>query len=287
MTGFGLSESQNKNYSVRVEIKSLNGKFLDLNVRLPRILNEREHLIRNEFGKQIIRGSVSLNIHLEKREDQVDPLRLNRDLAQKYYDELSSLATELNAETRGLFTSITSLPDVLRTEESPLNDDDWEMVLQTCKEAFEQLDAYRKSEGNELKELLAEHNKKIFQDLLPQVGPYEEHRREEMRKRLLQSLKESASNVNHDKNRFEQELIFYLEKYDISEEKNRLSTHCQLFNEELEKGSGGKKLGFIAQEIGREINTMGAKAYHAPLQKVVIEMKEELEKIKEQVLNVL
>jgi len=287
MTGFGQSESQSQSFTIRVEIKSLNGKFMDLNLRLPRILNEKEHQLRSKFGKLFVRGSVTMNIYLERSEENQDALRLNTTLAEKYFRELSGLATNLGADTKGLFTSITGFPDVLKAQEAQLGEEDWNAILDVCGNAYENFNNFRLSEGKEMGKILGSHNSQIHKVLLPKVDAYENKRREEVRTRLNQAFKENESAVNVDANRFEQELIYYLEKYDISEEKNRLAAHCEHFNDELQKGAGGKKLGFIAQEIGREVNTMGAKAYHAPLQKVVIDMKEELEKIKEQVLNVL
>jgi uncharacterized protein (TIGR00255 family) len=287
MTGFGQAESIGAHYKIRVELKSLNGKFLELNLRTPKIMNEKDVFLRNHFGKKLIRGTIVFNVQLEPKGEGEEGMRLNKALATNYYKQIAALATSLGADHTSILNTVISLPEVLRVEEGQLENDDWIPILDCCEKAFLQMDNYRKEEGNELKGILAEHGRLIGRELLPQIEEFDAIRKEQVKERLMAATKELAGDISFDNNRFEQELIYYLEKLDISEEKNRLAAHCLMFEEELMGEASGKKLGFISQEMGREINTMGSKAYHAPMQKIVIQMKEELEKIKEQVLNVI
>jgi len=287
MTGFGQAKAESENYHIRIEIKSLNGKYLDLNMRMPRSLNSREVDLRQLFGDQLKRGSITVNIYLEDKGTDSAAMKLNEDLARKYYRELEKVADDMHADKTGLFRSVSQMPEVFTSSEEGISDEDFNAVADCFKEAVEQLDQYRLKEGQELLEYLRGHSKRIGSELLPNIAEYDASRREEVRTRLRSGLDDLVKQGELDEGRFEQELLYYLEKYDITEEKNRLKSHCELFNQELEGNSSGKKLGFISQEMGREINTLGSKAYHAPVQRIVIDMKEELEMIKEQVLNVL
>jgi len=287
MTGFGQAKAESENYHIRIEIKSLNGKYLDLNMRMPRSLNSREVELRQLFGGQLKRGSITVNIYLEDKGADSVAMKLNEDLARKYYRELEKLADDMQADKTGLFRTVSQMPEVFTSSEDGISDADFEAVCDCFKQAVEQLDQYRIKEGQELQEYLRGHSKKIGAELLPSIAEYDASRREEVRTRLRSGLDDLVKQGEMDEGRFEQELLYYLEKYDITEEKNRLKSHCDLFNQELEGNCSGKKLGFISQEMGREINTMGSKAYYAPVQRIVIDMKEELEMIKEQVLNVL
>lgn len=287
MTGFGQAKEESANYRIRIEIKSLNGKYLDLNMRMPRILSGREVELRQMFGDRLKRGSIGVNIYLEEKGADSAAMKLNKVLAQKYYRDLESMADELQADKTGLFRAVSQMPEVFSSPEDSISDEDFKSVCKCFEMAVDQLDAYRLKEGQELKDYLTGHSSRIASELLPQISGHDEGRREEVRTRLRNSLEELSKQQEIDEGRFEQELLYYLEKYDITEEKNRLRSHCDLFVNELNGSSSGKKLGFISQEMGREINTLGSKAYHAPLQKIVIDMKEELEMIKEQVLNVL
>lgn len=286
MTGYGSAELQTRNFHIKVELKSLNGKFLELNLRSPKFLGEKEVEIRKYLNAVLTRGSVLCTITMDKSANAEYDVNLNRVLASAYYEEMKSLAEELNAPDHDIFRTIMTMPDVLKQEDGNLEEEDWEGLMTCCKEAFEKLDRFRVQEGEELRQLLMRHNN-IILELLPQVEPLEEERKIIVKERLKSGLGELAKDINADINRLEQEMIYYLEKLDITEEKNRLSAHCVLFNTELQKADNGKKLGFISQEMGREINTLGSKANYAPIQEIVIGMKEELEKIKEQALNVL
>jgi uncharacterized protein (TIGR00255 family) len=286
MTGYGVAEKTSEHLRVKVEIKSLNGKFLELNLRCPKILSSKELEIRNRFAKKLERGTIQFYINLYFQDGSHQAVNVNEDLALEYFNKLKGLAGTLNAGTQDVFRWIMDIPEILQVEEEDLRDEEVQLILDTCDEAFESLNNFRIQEGTGIKELLHEHCAAIAQKL-PEIEQHESERTELLKNRLQNSLKEMGKDENFDSNRFEQELIYYLEKFDISEEKNRLIAHCEHFEETLNGPGKGKKLGFIAQEMGREINTLGSKANHAGIQRSVIAMKEELEKIKEQVLNVV
>lgn len=286
MTGYGGAERITKRYHIKVEIKSLNGKFLELNLRCPKSLGEKEPALRKHLSKKLVRGSVLCILTMENIDSVGENVKLNDKLARHYFHLMKSLADELNTNDQDILRTVLTMPDVLRAEDGSIDDEDWSDILATVNEAFDKFDAYRIDEGKELAGLLSEHNAKIM-SLLNDVETYESDRKQSVKNKLLAGLEDFAQDNKVDQNRFEQELIYYLEKMDVAEEKNRLQAHCQLFAKEVTEASNGKKLGFISQEIGREINTLGSKASYAPMQEVVIQMKEELEKIKEQSLNVL
>ena len=286
MTGYGLAENHNQNYEVKVELRSLNGKYLDINFRMPRYLFTKEIELRNKLGPKIERGSVTLSINVVKNKVNANEVKINKALAKAYYTQLMELGTELDAPTHDAFRITTLMQDVIYQDETELDEELLEMLYKTADEAFTKFDEYRLKEGNELISELKSYCKNIC-DQLPRITELEAERKEMTRERLRKNLSTLLDDENFDKNRFEQELIYYIEKFDVSEEKQRLSTHCDHFESALEKDAKGKKLSFIAQEMGREINTLGSKANHSEIQKCVIKMKEELEKIKEQVLNIL
>jgi uncharacterized protein (TIGR00255 family) len=225
-------------------------------------------------------------IQIERVITSSDELAFNKQLAIEYYKAFSQMADETGANKDGLMTSVLSAPDVMASKEDSLDEAEWASIKETCEQAFSELDKFRKKEGEHLRSVLKSHGQKII-ELIPQVEEFEEARKEKMLDKIQTSLQENLKNETYDANRFEQELIYYLEKLDIAEEKNRLKEHCKLFMEEMGGEVSGKKLGFISQEMGREINTMGSKANYAPIQKLVVSMKEELEKIKEQSFNIL
>jgi uncharacterized protein (TIGR00255 family) len=287
MTGYGNAELATDKYIYKVEIKSLNGKFLELNLRLPKLFSDKEIMLRNLISTTIVRGSVSVFINLEKREGlEIEPITINKPLAITSYKVWKDLANELGADSRDIFRMVMTMPEILKIEEQSYNEDDWEMLIKTFEKANENFDKFRKEEGKSLQVLLTNHCLAI-EELIPEIEQFESERMDTTRQRLLKNLNELMGKDNFDKNRLEQELIYYLEKLDISEEKNRLISHCRHFLDSLKEENNGRKLNFIAQEIGREVNTLGSKANHADMQKAVVKMKEELEKIKEQVLNVL
>jgi len=286
MTGYGSAEKITKTYHIKVELKSLNGKFLELNLRCPKILGEKEAILRKYLTPKLIRGSVLCLLSVDRVDEVAEGANLNTALAKHYYGQIKSLSDELGTNDKDILRSILMMPDVMATDDVQLEESDWKDVLAIVNEAFEKFDTFRLHEGDELGTMLLKHNKMILDQLGP-IETFEAERKKVVKDRLLAGLEDFSQDNKVDQNRFEQELIYYLEKLDIAEEKNRLRAHCELFDKEVRKGANGKKLGFISQEMGREINTLGSKAGYAPMQELVIIMKEELEKIKEQTLNVL
>jgi uncharacterized protein (TIGR00255 family) len=284
MTGFGKATAQLPLGWVTVEIRSLNSKFLDLNLRLPKMVQDKEYLIRNKLTAAIERGKVNFSINLEKSGEESQSL-INHKLVKAYFKELSALADELGQNKEQLLASILRLPEINSAEQ--LEDDSWWPALDKLIDtALLDFDKFRHTEGLQTARDM-ETAVQLILEKLAQVDPYEQERVGIIRLRLAQGLDSWLEEEKIDKNRLEQELIFYLEKLDISEEKQRLKQHCQFFVSSLQEKSGGKKLGFITQEMGREINTLGSKSNHVAIQKLVVDMKNELEKIKEQVLNIL
>lgn len=286
MTGYGSAERNTSRHRVKVEFKSLNGKFLELNLRVPKVLSDKEAILRNHFSDKLVRGSVLLSFSVERTVNAEEVVAINEGLASAYFRKIRDLALKLNTTDDNILSTVLSMPDVLKAEERSMDDEEWAEVMAIAEEAMTRLDAFRTEEGTGLKKLLLAHNQRIV-DLNTEVATFEAERREAMKSKILASIRENLTDESYDKNRFEQELIYYLEKLDISEERNRLESHCRMFEDELAGIASGKKLGFISQEMGREINTMGSKANYADIQRLVVEMKEELEKIKEQVLNVV
>lgn len=288
MTGFGAAEKENGAWKIRAEIKSLNNKFFDLNLRLPKAFRDKEIELRQLLSNSVGRGSVSFILSAERKDSAQDSelLSLNLPLAKSLHEKISTLATQLNLNSDSILSNMLSFPDLIRYEENNASDEDWNFVKSCIEEASLQFDAFRLQEGKTIGRYIRTCLAAIREQLAG-IEKEEQPRKDSMRGRLMQSLTDSKEDVAIDQNRFEQEMIYYLEKYDIGEEKSRLNHHLDFFAETLEKDGNGKKLGFIAQEMGREINTIGSKAYYFPIQQSVVLMKEELEKIKEQLLNVL
>lgn len=287
MTGYGSAETTSDKYIFKVELKSLNGKFLELNLRLPKLFSDKEILLRNHITAKLVRGSVSVFINLEKQKGLAqEPISINKPLATEYYKTWKDLADSLGASGDDIFRAVMTMPEIMKQEEQGYEEEEWEQLLKTFELAYHNLETFRKEEGKALQILLTNHCLAI-EELIPIVEELEPERMEITKQRLQKNLNDLINKEGFDQNRFEQELIYYLEKLDITEEKNRLISHCRHFLDTLKEEQSGRKLNFIAQEIGREINTMGSKASHAGMQKAVVKMKEELEKIKEQVLNVL
>lgn len=287
MTGYGKSVAEIPQKKISFEIKSLNSKSLDLNTRLPWLYKEKEAEIRNLISQKLERGKIDLTINFDAFDSEIVPV-INRTVVKNYYSQLKGIAAELEIETdEQLLSAIIRLPDALKTEKPELADEEWEIVRGKILEAVEQLDLYRIEEGKSLEADLIRCVGKIL-NMLDEIEKFEGDRIIKIREKLHSSLIENVGIENIDKNRFEQELILYLEKLDINEEKVRLKKHCEYFLEKISSlPPNGKILGFISQEIGREINTIGSKANDASIQKLVVMMKDELEKIKEQSLNVL
>lgn len=285
MTGFGKASAESKDQLIQVEIRSLNSKSADISLRLSSGLRNYEAELRNEIGKALERGKIDLSVYIEAKKTET-PTEINLELAKAYYDQLRNLAIELNETLHEPIAQILRMPDVLKTERKESNEEEWKVVKQTVMQAVKELNAFREKEGLSLMSDLEARLKQIEAGL-NNISSLDAGRLENMKNRLRQSLHETLGAGNIDQNRFEQELIYYLEKLDINEEKVRLKTHLEYFRETAKEASAGRKLNFIAQEIGREINTIGSKANDAGIQKLVVQMKDELEKIKEQVNNVL
>lgn len=287
MTGFGKRTIDLGDRRVNIEIKSLNSKQFDANLRLPPLYREKEADIRLMLSAGLERGKVECNINIDSNGETANH-QFNRALAKKYYEEIALLANELGMEVNNeLINTVVRMPDVLKAEQASLSKEEWVQISKAISGAIQELNDFRTREGAALAKDL-EERVKLIEQLLKEVEPLEKERIEHVRARLQKSLEDSQLAATTDKNRYEQEIIYYLEKLDITEEKVRLKKHCQYFLEILqEKGSNGKKLGFVSQEMGREINTLGSKANHADIQKIVVLMKDELEKIKEQLFNIL
>lgn len=288
MTGYGKATLELPDKKINVEIKSLNSKALDLSTRIAPLYREKEMEIRNEITKELERGKVDFSLWIEKKEGEQSATPINRELIATYYQQLRTLVTETGIpEPEDWLATLLRMPDVLtKTEVQELTDEEWEATHTTVKEAISQLVEFRKQEGTALEKKFREKIANI-NALLETVEPFERERVGKIKERIVDALEKTIS-VDYDKNRLEQELIYYIEKLDVNEEKQRLGNHLKYFLSTLESGSGqGKKLGFIAQEMGREINTLGSKSNHAEMQKIVVQMKDELEQIKEQVLNVM
>ena len=287
MTGYGKAVLAHKDKKIHVEVKSLNSKQLDLSVRIAPLYREKEMEIRHIIAKAIVRGKVDFALWIEK-ENGSDASTINGALVDNYYRQIKEIVSKTGIEEpKDWFATLLRLPDVTtKTEIEVLEEDEWETARQAIYLALAQLQEFRMQEGNALQKMFEEKINNIA-NLLDSITPYETQRVEKIRNRITEGLK-SIPDVEYDKNRLEQELIYYIEKLDISEEKQRLANHLKYFRETMNEGhSQGKKLGFIAQEMGREINTTGSKSNQAEMQNIVVKMKDELEQIKEQVLNVL
>lgn len=287
MTGYGKAECELKDRKITIEIKSLNSKNLDIYAKIPGIYREKELEIRNIISKKLLRGKVEFVLYYEITDDN-KATTINKGVVKNYIQQLKEIANDLKIETsEQLIQSAIRLPDTLNTEREEINENDWKLINETIIKAIGQLDEFRIQEGKFLKEDIVKRIK-IIEENRDKITPFEIDRTEKIKERLKDNLNKVMDEKDYDKNRFEQELIYYLEKLDITEEKVRLTNHCNYFIEMInEPESNGKKLGFIGQEIGREINTIGSKANDSDIQKLVVLMKDELEKIKEQMLNIL
>lgn len=288
MTGYGKATAELSDKKINVEIKSLNSKAMDLSTRIAPFYREKEIEIRNEIAKALERGKVDFSLWIDKKDacELITPI--NQDVVVAYYERIRTIS-----ETTGIpapedwFSTLLRMPDVMtKNDIQELSEEEWKAVHATVLQAIQNLVDFRIQEGAALEKKFREKISNIAK-LLTFVDPYEKERVEKIKERITDALEKTIS-VDYDKNRLEQELIYYIEKLDINEEKQRLSNHLKYFINTMEDGSGqGKKLGFIAQEMGREINTLGSKSNHAEMQKIVVQMKDELEQIKEQVLNVM
>ncbi len=289
MTGFGKAESVIHNKKITIEIRSLNSKFIDLNLKLPSLYRSKDVAIRSLLTEGLKRGKIELTLHFDLIETEPNHF-LNTAVINEYYSSFKNLVDKSaieNSENIDYLQQIMKMPDVLKTERKELSDDEWQQVVLLIKEAIIDLSNFRNNEGQALEKDIRFQTESIMK-LLKDCEKFDQARIETIKERLKKNLASVAKDETYNENRFEQELIYYLEKFDFTEEKVRLSKHCDHFFETIEKPeSNGKKLGFIVQEIGREINTLGSKANHFEIQKNVVQMKDHLEKIKEQTLNVL
>lgn len=288
MTGFGKATCEYGNKKIVVEIKSLNSKQIDLSTRITGLYREKDIEVRNEITQQLERGKVDFALYIDNSGKE-SVTQINQAVIKAYYEQIKQIADTTGMELpTNWFEILLRLPDALKADTTvELDENEWIEIRKTISAAIDQLKAFRIQEGKSLEQVFIAKINSIA-SLLEQIAPYESERVEKIKARLEESLVSLSEKVNYDSNRLEQELIFYIEKLDVNEEKVRLKNHLNYFIETMNhEKSPGKKLGFIAQEIGREINTLGSKSNHSEMQKIVVLMKDELEQIKEQVLNIL
>ena len=287
MTGYGKAEFESGNKKITLELKTLNSKQLDINSRTPILYREKDISIRREISEKLVRGKIDFSLFLENLGTESNSA-INENIVTSYFNQLSALQQKLGLPvTEEIMLNIMRLPDTTKTVYESLDEKEWEIIFSKIQEVIGSVDEFRTQEGVALDRDIRSNIADI-QSLLIQIEPFEASRIENVKTRIQDNLNEISINGNMDKNRFEQEMIYYLEKLDINEEKVRLINHCEYFLETLDTPNDiGKKLGFIAQEIGREINTIGSKANESNIQRIVVQMKDSLEKIKEQLLNIL
>ena len=286
MTGYGIAENLYNTKKITVEIRTLNSKQLDLAMKLPNELRFAELDFRNKVGTKLLRGKIDVVITIADTEmDQMN--QINEEVVTSYLHQIQSICERIGiAPSSDMASLVFRMPGIFNSQEQSYDEAFVGKIAETLEQALEMVDQFRIQEGQTLKKDLL-HRVELILGLLDQVGPYEQTRHDTIKQRLLKNLSELTTEGQYDENRFEAELIYYLEKLDITEEKVRLRQHCNYFNESCDEDQAGKKLGFISQEMGREINTLGSKANEVNIQRLVVKMKDELEKIKEQVLNIL
>lgn len=285
MTGFGKATGTFQTKKVSVEIRSLNSKSIDLNARIASQYREVEPAIRKLVANELSRGKVDVSVQIDSIGEE-SAVRLNSALAKSYYEDLKAINEAIGETTTDYLPLIMRMPDIFNTERDSLTEEEKAWVLALVKEASDNLNDFRRKEGMELESEFQDRIDEI-RGFLMEIPKYEDERIEIIRERMKKGLEDIQAKSGYDENRFEQEMIFYIEKLDVAEEKMRLSNHLDYFTETMKTATAGKKLGFISQEIGREINTLGSKSNHAQMQVLVIGMKDNLEKIKEQILNTL
>ena len=287
MTGYGKASCDYASHTVTVEIKSLNSKGMDISTRVPAVYREKDIELRNIVSQHLVRGKVDLSISLDEHAVS-SAAQINRELMAAYYKQIVSISDQLDLPLpKNPIELLLRMPDVMRTDTASVSEEEWCALQECLNQALTQFDAFRAQEGAALQRMFDE-KLNVIESLLAEVEPYESERIERIRARLMDNLDKLTEKVAIDPNRLEQEMIFYLEKLDINEEKVRLRNHIRYFRETMQnEPTPGKKLGFIAQEMGREINTLGSKSNHSEMQIIVVKMKDQLEQIKEQVLNVL
>lgn len=287
MTGFGKAEFEVNNKKFNLELKALNSKQIDINVRIPSVYREKEIEIRKELAEKLVRGKVDLTIYVENHGEDSNS-KINEAILKGYFQQMQKINNELGLPSdQTTMQAILRLPDVVKTEYETLDEKEWRVILEHLRKAMDEIEDFRVTEGKALEADIVANTESV-KALLKQITPFEDQRMETVKSRLSENLNKLNLNGNVDENRFEQELVYYLDKMDMNEEKVRLENHCSYFLETLSLPEpGGKKLSFISQEMGREINTLGSKAYESNIQRLVVQMKDHLERIKEQLLNVL
>ena len=288
MTGYGKAEGEYGGRHYRVDIRTLNGKSTDVRMKVPNHFKSKEIQLRAQVLEQAYRGKIDVSIQTVTTEAGPVDHGLNMPLVERYYDQLKEFADRKHMPPQDFLQTIIRIPNVITSQDEEITDEEWAFVKQIMDQALKELGTFRKAEGKSLSDDLTARVKSIM-DLQTQVAPYEEERKVLLQERLLKQINDYQNNEKVDKNRLEQEVIYYLEKLDIHEEKVRLHQHCEYFLQELNSGQDqmGKKLNFISQEMGREINTLGSKAQQSDIQRIVVKMKVELDQIKEQLANVL
>ncbi|MBI2258535.1 MAG: YicC family protein [Flavobacteriia bacterium] len=285
MTGYGKVNGSFNGKKIQIEIKALNGKNLDVYLKLPSAYREFELLFRQKIAQYLERGKIEIFVTIDNETKKSNNI-INNTIFQSYFEEIKQLNTTIQQKEIDYFSTILKLPDVLLSNEEDINEEEKLFIEEKIVECCGFVSKYRLREGEELKKEFVSIIQRI-QELLTQIEPFEKKRIEFLKQKFRKSVEEWSKNIQLDENRFEQELLYYIEKFDINEEKMRLSHHLNYFLESIDIPSSGKKLGFITQEIGREINTLGSKSYQSDMQKIVVEMKDDLEKMKEQILNTL
>ncbi len=287
MTGYGKAVGEINNKKIIVEIKSLNSKQLDISTRISNLYREKELEIRSLINQKLERGKVDFSLYIDNSGKE-NGAKINQNIVKSYYEQLQELSRETGIPvTHDWLSILMRLPDTMKAEIEELDETEWTEILKLIDEALNQVNEFRKQEGNALQTVLTEKINRIG-ELLIEIEPFENERIDKIKTRLEENLQTISDKIEYDKNRLEQELIFYIEKLDVNEEKVRLKNHLDYFISTMKtENTPGKKLGFIAQEIGREVNTLGSKSNHSEMQKIVVMMKDELEQIKEQVLNTL
>ena len=285
MTGFGREEATIKDKRVSVEIRSLNSKGLDVNTRMPSVYREKELSVRNLIAEKLERGKIDLSVFVESAEG-IKGTQINREVVKNYYAQLKAISKDLKQEPNDLLEMILRLPDVMKAEREEFDESEWKHILKLIESVIKKMDVFRVQEGKSIEDDLRMRIE-LIQKALAKVSADDDERITAIREKIRKAIEELVAKDKIDNNRFEQELIYYIEKLDITEEKVRLKTHLDFFLKTMNENASGKKLGFISQEIGREINTIGSKANDAGIQKIVVQMKDELEKIKEQLNNAL
>jgi uncharacterized protein (TIGR00255 family) len=287
MTGFGRSELELGQKKITIEIRALNSKQMDIILKLPSVLKDKESDMRNEISKSLIRGKVDVYVSYDGNEDERG-VAINKSIFKDYYNQIKNLSDEIGMPvSNDVVNSILRLPDTLKMEKAIVSDEEWAFIYEGMVKAVQEVRQFRIQEGACLKDDILKRLSAI-EELSEAIEPFEKARLEKISTRIRENLEEMVGWDKVDKNRFEQELIYFLEKFDINEEKVRLKNHCKYFRDIVENEDfAGRKLGFISQELGREINTIGSKANDSTIQQMVVQMKDELEKIKEQINNIL